>query len=292
MSSRSMKSQHQTATSTTHCLTALGGLLAALATGCTQAPNCPALGDCGGDAPVGDWVLAPGHPSCMEDLYIPPADPRLVQATIPSARDPLPEPAVYDWCTLLVTSGGQNIQLRPPRFFYESGQIGTADVRINADGTFTAGLTRTGTFVLDFPALCMREFGAQDNRQAYDPTKSMAVGEPTNVCKQLELPLAQSGLGEGSYRNTRCEPNPADLAGCLCQFDVTETGGPGGFWQQLDKNTLLFIPVTSFPQKVTFCHKGANLQLTGADGDYLFGQKGLRTFDLLEVVNPAPVQPM
>ncbi len=287
-----MKSHHPAKTSAARCLTALGGLLAALATGCTQAPNCPALGDCGGPAPVGDWVLAPGHPSCTEDLYIPPADPRLVQATIPSARDPLPEPAVYDWCTLLVTGGGQNIQLRPPRFFYESGPIGTADVRINADGTFTAGITRTGTFQLDFPALCMREFGAMDNRQAYDPTKSMVVGDPTNVCKQLQLPLAQSGLGEGSYRNTRCEPNPNDPEGCVCQFDVTETGGPGGFWQQLDKNTLLFIPVTSFPQKVTFCHKGDNLQLTGADGDYLFGQKGLRTFDLLEVVNPAPVQPM
>jgi hypothetical protein len=52
----------------------------------------------------------------------------------------------------------------------------------------------------------------------------------------------------------------------------------------LNLDTLLFIPQTSFPGKVTFCNQGTSLELTGADGDYLFGQRGLRTFKLQHVV--------
>ena len=178
------------------------------------------------------------------------------------------------WCDLLVTSGGNSIQGRPARFYYESGAIGSATVRFNEDGTYSAGITRTGTFVLDFPALCMREFGAMDNRPA-EPG-----GPPVNVCKQLQVPLRASGLGEGSYRNTTCEPNPEDPAGCLCAFDVTETGGSAGFYSLYNSNTLMVLPGTNFPQKITFCNKGSSLDLTGANGDYLFGQRGLRTFDL------------
>jgi hypothetical protein len=267
---------------------ALCGLLGALTSGCAQTPLCPALGDCGGPDPIGSWVLAPGYPSCTEDLFVPPTDKRLTRATMPAAGHPAPEPAVYDWCDLLIASGGPMVQLRQPAFLYESGQIGVAEVRINApdgsagtDGTYTTNITRTGTFVLDFPEICVRQFGATDGKPI-DPTNPMSpVG---NVCKQLEPPIAASGLGEGSYRNTRCEPNPTDPGGCVCQFDVTETGGPSGFWKRYDQNTLLFIPQTNFPGKVTFCNKGTSLELTGADGDYLFGQRGLRTFRLKQVV--------
>jgi hypothetical protein len=50
----------------------------------------------------------------------------------------------------------------------------------------------------------------------------------------------------------------------------------------LDNHTLLQLPFTNFPQRVTFCNQGDRLQLTGADGDYLFGQRGLRTLDLVK----------
>lgn len=276
-----IRTKPEVMSTTTSSLVASCALLAALASGCAQTPLCPELGDCGGDDPIGSWVLAPNYPSCTEDLYLPPTDKRLQRATMPAAGHAAPEPAVYDWCDLLIASGGQKVQLRQPGFFYESGQIGVAEVRINADGTYTTNITRTGTFQLDFPAVCVRQFGATDNKPI-DPTDpNSPLG---NVCKQLEPPIRASGLGEGSYRNTQCEPNPADPGGCLCQFDVTETGGPSGFWQRLDVSTLLFIPQTNFPGKVTFCNKGTSLELTGADGDYLFGQRGLRTFKLQHVV--------
>ena len=264
----------------TTSLLAFATLFGLLASGCAQKPLCSELGNCGGN-PVGYWVLAPGYPSCMEDLYLPQTDKRLVAATMPAAGHPPPEPAVYDWCDLLIASGGPNVQLRPPAFFYESGQIGSAEVRINQDGTYTTGITRTGTFQLDFPAACVRMFGASDGKPITPADPASPVG---NVCKQLEPPISASGLGEGSYRNTRCEPNAADPGGCVCQFDVTETGGPGGFWKPFDANTLLFIPQTNFPAKVTYCVKGDSLELTGADGDYLFGQRGLRTFKLQRIV--------
>ena len=267
---------------TTKALSAVGlcALLAQLAA-CAQKPLCPELSDCGGPVPYGDWQLAPGYGSCTEDLYVPPADTRLIKPTVPAGRDPLPEPAVFDWCDLLITSGGTEIQAQPPRFYYESGPIGSSDVRINMDGSFSASITRTGTYYLDFPAICMRQFGAGDNR-IIDPIKD-PTGPSGNICQQLEKPVGASGLGEGSYRNTICIPNPSDPEGCLCRFDVTETGGPGGYFHVVNHNTLEFIPQMNFPGKVTYCNKGSYLELTAADGDYLFGQKGLRTFKLKNI---------
>jgi hypothetical protein len=279
--------------------------LAVLAVGCKQDPLCPALDGCGGPLPTGvkpntdsNWVLAPGHPSCSEDLYVPVTDTRLAMGNIVSAGTPYPEPAVYDWCVLLVTGpgAGDGIQVKPPRFFYQSGQIGFATVKFQADGHFSTGISRTGTFILYFPEFCIRAFGAMDGMT--DPNTGMAY---PNVCKQLETPLASSGIGEGSYPNTICVPNddenrqmleqmgarldvPADPFGCLCRFDVDETGGPAGTYARFDDNTIIDYPDavgSSYYQRTTYCLQGDNLKLTGADGAYLFDQKGLRTMDLV-----------
>ncbi|MES1172472.1 MAG: hypothetical protein ABUL77_04480 [Bacteroidota bacterium] len=268
------------------------GLLAALAAGCDkfmQEPRCHALDRCGGGIPMGDWALAPGHPSCSENLYVAPTDTRLVMADVPASRTPHPEPALFDWCDLLVATGGNMVQAHPPRFYYQDGQIGVASIHYGGDGHFSAGLTRTGTYTLDFPAYCMRAFGATDGRPA-DPLND-PNGPPAPLCKQLEVAVRASGLGEGSYRNTTCDANPAEPLGCLCTFDVTETGGPTGSYQMLaDGHTILHIPFTNFPERATFCNKGDSLELTGADGSYLFGQHGLRTLNLVKAVpaQPAP----
>lgn len=259
----------------------LGTLVAGLS-GCNQfmqQPHCPTLEACGGDIPYGEWVLGEGHMACIEDLYLPATDTRLVAADQPPARVPLPEPALFDWCTLLVANGGKSIQAAAPRFYYESGQIGDATVRFEQDGRYTAGIARVGTFALDFPAYCMRAFGAMDDRPL-DPEND-PDGERGNVCKQLQVPLRKAGTGEGAYPNTTCEPNPADPNGCLCRFDVQEVGGSAGPFSRLNNNTLLHIPITTFPQKVNYCFQGDRLQLTGADGQYLFDQRGLRTLDLV-----------
>lgn len=272
-------------------------LVAALSSGCEQKPLCPELGGCGGPVPIGAWELAPGYGSCMEDLYLPPTDTRLVTPNVPAVRESPPEPAVFDWCDLLVTSGGPEVQAFPPRFFYESGQIGTSNLRINNDAdspdhpgmaSFSVSLTRTGTYYLDFPEICVRQFGAMDDR-ALDPADPN--GPKGDVCQQLQGPIAASGLGEGSYRNTVCVANPEDPKGCLCRFDVTETGGPTGFVKVLSYNTLQFILQTTFPNKVTYCNKGDSVELTAAEGDYLFGVKGLRTFRMKhvdEMMMPTP----
>jgi hypothetical protein len=270
-------------------------LAATLISGCAQKPLCPELGSCGGDIPFGAWALAPGYPSCMEDLYLPPTDTRLVTPNVPEIRTSPPEPAVFDWCDLLVASGGPEVQAFPPRFFYESGQIGTSNLRINNDAdskehpglySFSVSLTRTGTFYLEFPPICVRGFGAMD--KPFDPANPETTGD---VCHQLQAPIAASGLGEGSYRNTVCVANPNDPPnnpGCTCRFDVTETGGPSGFVKRLGASTLEFTLQTTFPNKVTYCNHGESLDLTAADGDYLFAVKGLRTFKMKRVADMGP----
>jgi hypothetical protein len=114
----------------------------------------------------------------------------------------------------------------------------------------------------------------------------MPPGPPGNVCKQLEIPLAKSGKGEGSYPNTSCDPNPEDPQGCLCRFDVTETGGPTGRYELLSQNEILHYSSGNFPAKITFCNKGGTLEMTGADGAYLYNNRGLRTMNLKKVEVP------
>ena len=255
----------------------LCGLFAALAAGCTQKPLCQELGSCGGTLPVGEWALDPGHPSCSEDLYQAPPDTRLELGNLPPARVQIPEESLYDWCDLLVTNGGKEIAPRSkPRFSFEDGPIGAAWLRYDAlgadgRGTYAAGLTRTGTYVIDFPALCMREFGAHGD-----------------VCTQLQTQI----VATSAHKNMICIPNQADPAGCLCQFDVSLQSGGSGYYVPRSANTLTHVPTSEFPGKTqvarfpedaTFCNKGSSLELTGAEGQYLFDEPGLRTMALAKV---------
>lgn len=269
---------------TTREIVIVGSLLALGAAGCAQKPHCDELGSCGGQDPIGNWDLAPGYPSCMEDLYLPATDKRLTRPTVPAAGKPPPEPAVYDWCDLLVNGGRPTPTTAgfygQPGFYYESGQVGQANLRIAADGTYTLGFARTGVFVLDFPAACVRQYGAMDNMSINPTDPTAALG---GVCEQLEPLVSNSGIGEGSYSNTTCKPNPQDPGGCLCRFDVSETGGPFGQWYRAG-NTLTFVMQTNFPSQATFCNHGDSLDLTGSAGDYLFGVKGLRSFKMKRTI--------
>ncbi len=274
-------------------LLAFCGVLAALsATGCTQKPLCDDLGSCGGAEPLGSWQLQPGYPSCLEDLYVPATDPRLLGAEVPPARSPAIEPALYDWCYMLVTGGDIKILRKPPRFYYESGPVGFAVLTYKGANAMTGineyslGISRTGTYILDFPAVCVTSFGAEPNQPVRDMA-GMVVGPPSGICKQLEFPLGQSGIGEGSYSNVICQDNPQEPGGCLCQFDVSETGGGSGTYK-IEGNTIRHEPTgtSTFPQLAEYCNKGSSLELTGHDGSYLFGVKGLRTMSLQKSVAP------
>jgi hypothetical protein len=264
---------------------ALCGLVLALTPGCKQAVHCPELSGNGGPVPIGTWTLtpavgaAPAHGSCIEDLYVPVSDPRLVGGgDVPAARTPPPEPSLYDWCDNLVTSSGTMISTHDAIFYPESAPVAVASIKILADGSWTSGITRTGVFVLDFPALCMREFGAMDGRPV-DPTNPAAgTGD---VCAQLQVKQRKTGLGTGAYQNTTCLPNTSDPGGCTCWFEDQETGGPSGYYRQIDGNTLEFLSDKNFPNLVTYSNDGGtSLELTGKDGEYLFGTRGLRTMDL------------
>jgi hypothetical protein len=283
--------------------------LAALTIGCKQTPLCPPLDACGGGAPVGikvgadgkptdgDWVLAEGHPSCAEDLYIPASDPRLQMANPIESGAAYPEPAVYDWCVLLVTGpgAGSAVQVFTPRLYQESPDYGFVTLKFQADGHFSSGITLTGTFLLELPAICVKAFGATDVDPA-DPTNV----DPDGVCHRLQDPLYNAAINTGAYKNLTCKRNTAeyraslnlggtpDPGGCLCRYDINATGGPAGTYELLNANTIRDFPdavSSNFPQNSTYCLQGDRLQLTGADGAYLFDQKGLRTLDLVRGCN-------
>jgi hypothetical protein len=257
------------------------------ASGCKQELHCPELGECGGDL-VANWAIGPDHPSCSEDLYIPPTDKRLDGADLPAARLPAPEPAFSDWCGGLI-AWREDILYSTPLFYTESAAVGTATVRYNGDGnsgTYDGGFGLVGTYLLTFSAACMRTFGAfdgrppPDNQGLYDPN---STEPPVGACKQLEGPLRESGIGEGAYRNVTCDPNPEEPEGCLCFFDRAEVAGFAGVWTRLSGNEILHTPTgtsPNFTHRTKYCRSGNELEVTGADGAYLFGMPGLRTLTL------------
>jgi hypothetical protein len=176
---------------------------------------------------------------------------------------------LYDWCDLLVTNGGGMVATHPPQFSIDNAQIGAAWVSYDMAGNYAAGLTRTGTYTVEFPALCMREFGARGD-----------------VCNQLQTQLVSTS----AHKNLLCAANPTDPAGCVCQYDVSVQSGGSGTYQPVSANKLVHVLTTQFPQRVqtadfpqyaTYCNKGTALQLTGSDGEYLFDEPGLRTLDLV-----------
>jgi hypothetical protein len=295
-----MKTSERETMKTSATIFAACGLFSALALGgCNalmQQPKCPELASCGGDVPIGTWVLMPGHGSCTEDIYVAPTDPRLPGGVVPAARTAPPEPALFDWCDQLVTKAfdpQMGILVQPAYIFTPDIQIGVASVSYNQDGTYSAGLGRTGQFQITFPSLCMREFGATDNNPAVDPKMAAPVGGPVNICKQLELPLGQSWKGGGSIPDFSCDvdKDPNDPGGCTCFYSVNQVGGGGGTYltlatspmSGLDSNEILNLPGKDFPQSVTYCNTGNELQLTGRNGQYLFGTLGLRTLDLVKM---------
>lgn len=257
-------------------LLGLCGLFVALSAGCTQQPKCSELGTCGGN-PLGDWVLGPGAPSCSEDLYQPPSDTRLEMGDQPAARTPIVEAALYDWCDLLVTNGGNKVAAVDPHFSFENGTIGAAFVHYdaigpNGVGTYAVGMTRTGQYTIEFPEICIRDFGA--------------VGD---VCTALQTQLTTTATPNSVYKNLQCLANPADPQGCVCRFNVAVQSGGSGTYEVVDSHTLLHrmnvkfpskAVAAAFPQKVSYCSAGGRLQLTGADDTYLFDEPGLRTMDL------------
>ncbi|HEY2899420.1 MAG TPA: hypothetical protein VGL59_02505 [Polyangia bacterium] len=287
----------------TFAIVACSVFIAVVSSGCDQfmqKPHCPALDSCGGALPLGTYVLDPTHVSCSEDVYVAPTDPRVTGGTVPVARQPPPDPSLSDWCDSLVTNGGTMLTTHDPEFYYDDPHIGTASVTFKAPGPvigpngpmpgtvspygdFSAGLTQVGQYNLDFPAYCMRGFAAMDFSRPADPVNNPDGGLAT-LCDQLTTVVHNAGTGEGAYPDATCVDSPIESGGCQCSFKVQATSGPAGIYRQSQpgSHTLQILLNNNFPQEATYCNRGDSLELTGANGSYLFGKTGLRTLSLVK----------
>jgi hypothetical protein len=256
------------------------GLLLLSTSGCQQKPACEELGMCGGPDPVGDWVLDPAHASCSESLYLPALDPRLAKGDQPAARLPPPEEAFYDWCDQLTFKSGDSALYEAnhlPAYSYPDQVIGAAWIRYDGAGNYSAKLTKTGTYTFDYPASCVRSFGAKDDA---------ALG---SVCTQVQTYLQTK---TSTAKNVLCVQSVEDAAGCVCRFDVSITSGGSGLYAPNSSNSLVHtltkifpanVQAADFPSYASYCNKGTSLELTGKDGGYLFNEAGLRTLNLVPV---------
>jgi hypothetical protein len=280
-----------------------------LVAGCKQQTACPGFESCGGPIPAGDWTLDSAHGSCSDTLYTPPVDPRLVNADLPAARQPIPDPALYDWCDLLVTSPQipiaspvdpmpkpnlmNSIVGRPPNFSFDTFAVTQATVHYDERGNYALSTTRGGTFLVDFPTYCMRAFGAIDT--TFDPNALTA--STGSVCQKLQATLPF--VTPPQFLNIVCLTNddanrqnllnkgvridyPADPGGCLCQVDVQDRTDTRGT-VLADGADMLHLSASDFPMQVSYCRGGSELALSSVNDAYLFNRPGLRTLDLVSV---------
>jgi hypothetical protein len=65
----------------------------------------------------------------------------------------------------------------------------------------------------------------------------MMFGDRQVACEELDEPLTQAGLGEGSWRSVIC--SPAADGGCDCLLDYWAVGGSVGTWDAIDDRLVL-----------------------------------------------------
>jgi hypothetical protein len=234
----------------------------ALLNGCAQEDLCPSQGDCGGII-EGRWGLS--APACQEHMYEPPQEVWLFDRPIAVGRQQQTEPQYSSWCQNLVFTADPDRPLsNNPLFWTGSATYGEARIRYEADGTYEAGFTRTGTYGWVFSATCMRSYGSQV------------------TCEQLAEPLNLSAMNDGGYKDVRCHADPLDPGGCECLFEAVTVGSQQGTYKV--RGNLVDHYATSIPSPIStmeFCSKNDTLTLHGARRSFLYEQNGLRSLNLV-----------
>ena len=162
----------------------------------------------------------------------------------------------------MTSPDSSDIIAKLPNLFAESPEIGAATLHYDTPkSSFVLSTTRTGTFSAEFPPFCMHAFGATDD-----------------VCGKLQTSLRARAAAR--YRNIACGGSAIDPAGCACTFDLSDRIESRGTFLPPAGATITHLPGNNFPEKVRYCLRGDTLELTGADGAYLFDRLGLRTLSL------------
>jgi hypothetical protein len=241
--------------------------LAAIVVGaasCQGQDPCPMNGTpCGGD-PSGSWTVVNW---CREASYDPPQPLTYYGQPDTMARQPPPEATSSDWCSYLVYDANMGIKsfLFPHDALLPSG----GSVTYDANGTFGAKLSTTGTGHVDLSASCLTRFGDR-------------FGALDTRCANLASDLTTLAATELSYQNIGCYDDQD--GGCKCTYDIAfepSGGSMSGRWGT--DGTLLthFSGAMQLPSQADFCVDGSGiLTLWGHDQTDIWDQSGLRTLSL------------
>jgi hypothetical protein len=238
----------------------------ALVVGCTGDGNeagCGSLGACGGD-PTGTWT---GVDWCQTAVETPPASGTSgsfcqdLVFSLPNPHKPLTLP----------DGGITSITL-----FNPSVPIVSTTVAFAADHTYQFASEGRGTVQSHFDRSCLVANGANPSCADLGSQLATAYSASTNV----------NGIVCCAAKTTPDDAGdcPSDSSqGCDCSYEVVRYPADTGVWRVVG-NTL-YLTSASNPQvqsySVTLCQDSSRgsptLQLTGFNGESLFGVDGLRS---------------
>ena len=118
-----------------------------------------------------------------------------------------PKPMVNQ-CWNLQGSFSEGRYFASSRYPYPENRV--VILQFRADGSYVRSESLQGPIAVEYAPECLKTAG----------------GTPT--CEQLQATLLESGLGEGSYRDTMCSATA--VGGCRCTVQVLITGGESGQW--------------------------------------------------------------
>ena len=241
---------------------ALALLFAFALAGCTTAPKCESLSQCGGELLSGlvegesEWV-ARAEDACMDDLQMPVNPVSLSQQPAPKAGKKSVAPATADWCASLLQEPDGTLRFQQ---YFPIIPIQNAVLTIK-EGEFEAHFLAFAPQKMAFSASCRAAQGVAES------------------CPALGRHIAAAIAAESNVYNTRCYDD--DEGGCLCEYELRLFTSVPGTWAASD-GTVTFYDSSlapSPPAPADYCLNGDSLDMTGHNGQWLFNRPNLRTLE-------------
>jgi hypothetical protein len=247
------------------------GVIGVIATaGCTSqgmTAGCKELATCGGN-PVGMWNVgsiceADPQPSYM----VPQATPDQVAAQNPNLTPAQTSSASGDWCYGLIYLPDSLAMGSPPlvalSLWHQAAPFAGGGVNFHHNpppvgDTYDVNLAFYIRDTAHFAQRCLQAYGA------------------TPKCSELQASMVQFFNNSPNYGDPVCT-DASNGDGCDCNYKFSSVGGDFGNWvvEQTSPPRLVLFSNSGGVFTGTFCVTGNSMQLSGFEGQGLFGQSGL-----------------
>jgi hypothetical protein len=285
-------------------------LFVASLAGCQTAPYCEALGRCGGNVTPGatdfvvlsalheppidpmdktpidgtpspdgaidtEWSLVGGCMDEVKSVATPPSQVR--QPAKPAGERPV-ERTLPDWCSSIVLSAdgtvkeydGFTTMLQQNEGWFPAVPIAAGSLTLSRNGRYQVKLTQRLTQRAELSRSCLSAQGVSLTCEVFATSLKAFI--------TTELGIFVKGANYHAYTtgvsNVACA-NAAE-GGCVCDYDLTLSGGPSGRYSQVGSTLTFFDDQYKPPSLADYCVSGNRLDVSSQEQTRLFNKADLR----------------